>query len=136
MPGLLLILLSCDRVQETAGASWPDPAEHLDDLNAGLDEAMLMWQGAQPEKAQAALEAAYRTHFEPFEEPLAESGVDTLAIEYDFARIGWRMRKAPGRRGAEAEELSGLLLLLRADIEEALGQLPPTPHIQSNGEDH
>ena len=94
-----------------------------------------MWQGSQPEQAQAVLEQTYQTHFEPFEAPLKAHGVDTLSIEYDFGRIGWRMRKAPRRRGTDAEELSSLVLLLRTDVDEAFSVLPVTASAQADGAD-
>ena len=94
-----------------------------------------MWQGAQPEKAQAILEAAYLQHFEPLEPDLRASGVDTLPIEYDFGRIGWRMRRAPSSRRGDAEELSGLLLVLEHDIEAAFAALPTAPEKQHSPQD-
>jgi len=124
MFGLLLTITACQTSAPTAAVDLPDPEKHFPALKEGLDEALLMWQGAQPEQAQALLEQTYHAHFELFEAPLRAYGIDPLQIEYDFGRIGWRMRRAPSTRRSDAEELSGLLLLLEHDIEEALAALP------------
>lgn len=127
MFGLLLTLLACDESAPTTTADAPTPNSHLPALKEGLNEALLMWHGAQPAQAQALLEQAYTKHFEPAESSLRASGVDTLPIEYDFGRIGWRMRRAPSSRRGDAEELSSLLRELEHDLEAAFAALPVTP---------
>jgi hypothetical protein len=133
--GLLLSLFACDESAPTVAADAPLPVSHLPALKEGLNAALLMWQGAQPEQAQSLLEQAYVEHFEPVENDLRASGVDTLSIEYDFGRIGWRMRRVPSSRRGDAEELSGLLLLLESDIEVAFAALPAAPEKQHPPQD-
>ena len=129
MLGLLTLLFSCKTSAPGADADWPDPATHLPALKEGMDAALLMWKGKQPAEAQALLEQTYTAHFEPFEEALQAHGVDTLPIEYDFGRIGHRMRRAPRR--SEGEEVAGLLMVLHSDVEEAFAVLPATATLQA-----
>ena len=135
MFGLLLSLLACDESAPKVAVDAPSPDRNLPALKEGLNEALLMWNGAQTEQAQALLEQAYTEYFEPLEPDLRANGVDTLPIEYDFGRIGWRMRRAPSSRRGDSEELSGLLLVLEHDIEAAFAVLPAAPEKQHSPQD-
>jgi hypothetical protein len=128
--GLLLTLIACQTSAPTIDPVSPDPDAHLSALKEGIDASLLMWQGAQPRQAQVLLEQTYREHFEPFEPAMQEQGINTLQLEYDFGRIGWRMRRAPSTRRADSEELSGLVLLLSHDVEAAFAALPATSLLQ------
>lgn len=128
--GLSLLLLACQTRAPGADETVLDPGEHLPALKAGLDEALLMWQGAQPTQAQEILEQTYTAHFEPFEPSLKEHGVEILEIEYDFGRLGHRMRRAPSSRKSESEEVSAMLTNLTADVEAAFEALPATSALQ------
>ncbi|MDG1481397.1 MAG: hypothetical protein P8R54_17515 [Myxococcota bacterium] len=127
MIGLSLLLFACQTRAPGEGVSVPDPTTRLSALNAGLDEALLMWQGAQSAQAQEILEQTYTAHFEPVEASLVEQGVDVLQIEYAFGRLGYRMRRAPGTRKSDGEEVRALLDALTVDIEAAFDALPSTP---------
>ena len=130
MIGLSLLLFACQTRALSEDPSALDPDTRLSALNAGLDEALLMWQGAQSAQAQKILEQAYTAHFEPVESIMMEQGVEVLQIEYDFGRLGHRMRRASSSRKSDAEEVSVLLTSLTADIEVAFGTLSATPGLQ------
>ncbi len=128
--GLSLLLLACQTRAPGTEEAVLDPDEHLLALKAGLDEALLMWQGAQPAQAREILEQTYTAHFEPFEPSLKAQGVEILQIEYDFGRLGHRMRRAPSSRKSDAEEVSAQLTELTADVEAAFDALPATSGLQ------
>ncbi len=130
MIGLSFLLFACQTRAPREDVSALDPATRLSALSAGLDEALLMWQGAQSAQAQEILEQTYTAHFEPVESSLTAQGVDVLQIEYRFGRLGHRMRRAPSSRKSDAEEVSALLAALTGDIAAAFDALPATSGTQ------
>lgn len=121
-----LIIFAC---QQPAPAPAPDPgpspAERAASVEAGLSDALSLWQAARYPEAQAAVEATYEAHFEPLEPALSASDPESaLALEYAFGRLSWQLR-----RGGKESEVIASVSSLSASVTEAAARLrgPPEP---------
>lgn len=102
--------------------SSPDPVEHADALAASLDEALQLWRASEHSAAQSVVYRAYKDHFQPFSTELSKRDADaSLALEYDFGRLGWQMR----RHGRD-DEVKVAVESLSAEACAVLSALPDT----------
>lgn len=86
----------------------PPPASCAAGVEAGLSEALSLWQVARYPEAQARVERAYREHFEPLEPALsAQDPAAALALEYAFGQLAWQLRRA-GKEGEVQASVSSL----------------------------
>jgi hypothetical protein len=114
------MILACVESSSVQGpVSSPDPVEHAAAIGVSLDEALQLWRASEFSAAQSLVYQAYNVNLAPFGPALsAQDAAAALALEYDFGRLGWKMR----RHGRD-DEVTAAAAALSADVRAALSLL-------------
>ena len=114
-----MILACADYSPVQNSVSSPVPAEHAAAIGVSLDEALQLWRASEFSAAQSLVYQAYNVNLVPFGSALSEQdAAAALALEYDFGRLGWKMR----RHGRD-EVVTAAAVALSADARAALSVL-------------
>jgi hypothetical protein len=102
----ILIISAC---RQAASVPEPDlgppPEVRAEQLSVSLQEALQLWRATDYPAAEQTLREGYEEHFEPLEPALsAQNPQSTLALEYAFGRLGWRLQ----RSGKDAEVVAAV----------------------------
>jgi hypothetical protein len=115
------------------GCDRPDPApmtvegphalQRADELRMALREAQNAWSTGKKAEAQARVQSAYRTWFEPLEPVLRhEDPLATLRLEFEFGALAQRM----GTQG-DPVELNDAVMALVDGMDGLVQKLPAPP---------
>ena len=119
----LFIGSSCDPGPLEPRVAEVVPQELLSDVDAGLEDALMLWSNERYSEAQSAVEGTYLEAFEPMETLLRHHDWDQcVRLEYSFGRLSWNMRR-PG----DPEDISQEVAALRSSLSEAVNALQPSP---------